>query len=67
MERVYVAGVSMTPFGKFLDKSVRDLTRKAGADALRDANCEAGLVDAKILESRHASLVQLPCWVDILN
>ena len=45
MERVYVAGVSMTPFGKFLDKSVRDLTRKAGADALRDANCEAGMAD----------------------
>ena len=67
MERVYVAGVSMTPFGKFLDKSVRDLTRKAGTDALRDANCEAGMIDAKILESRHASLVQLPCWVDIIN
>ena len=67
MERVYVGGVSMTPFGKFLDKSVRDLTREAGTDALRDANCEAGMVDAKILESRHAFLVQLPCLVDILN
>ena len=67
MERVYVVGVSMTPFGKFLDKSVRDLTRKAGTVALRDANCEAGKVDAKILESRHAFLLQLPCLVDIIN
>ena len=46
MERVYMVRVSMTPFGKFLDKSVRDSTRKAGTDALRDANCEAGMVDA---------------------
>ena len=67
MERVYVVGVSMTPFGKFLDKSVRDSTRKAGTDALRDANCEAGMIDAKILESRHAFLIQLPCLVDIIN
>ena len=67
MERVDVVGVSMTRFGKFLDKSVRDLTRKAGTDALRDANCEAGMVDAKILESRHAFLIQLPCLVDIIN
>ena len=45
MERVYVVGASMTPSGKCLDKSVRDSTRKAGTDALRDANCEAGMVD----------------------
>ena len=50
MERVYVVGVSMTPFGKFLDKSVRDLTRKAGADALRDANCEAGQIPDGLVE-----------------
>ena len=38
MERVYVVGVSMTPFGKFLDKSVRDSTRKAGTDACVPSN-----------------------------
>lgn len=46
MERVYVVGVSMTPFGKFFDKSVRDLTREAVTDALRDANCAVHRVDA---------------------
>ena len=46
MERVYVVGVSMTPFGKFLEKSVRDLTREAVVAALRDANCDAAAVDA---------------------
>ena len=29
MEDVYLVGVSMTPFGKFLDMSVKDLTRAA--------------------------------------
>lgn len=37
MEDVYVVGVAMTPFGKFLDKSVKDLTREAVGDALADA------------------------------
>lgn len=46
MKRVYVVGVSMTPFGKFFDKSVRDLTREAVTDALRDANCAVHRVDA---------------------
>ena len=46
MERVYVVGVSMTPFGKFLDKSVRDLTREAVHNALSDAGCGVDLVDS---------------------
>ena len=37
MEDVYLVGVSMTPFGKFLDKSVKDLTREAVEAALTDA------------------------------
>ena len=46
MERVYVVGVSMTPFGKFLHKSVRDLTREAVHDALRDASCGVDRVNS---------------------
>ena len=34
MSDIYVVGVSMTPFGKFLDKSVKDLTREAVLGAL---------------------------------
>lgn len=37
MEDVYLVGVAMTPFGKFLDKSVKDLTREAVSEALADS------------------------------
>ena len=65
MERVYVVGVSMTPVGKFLDKSVRGLTREAGTDALRDANGDAGMVDPsncdeKLRECRAISTARAP-------
>jgi len=40
-ETVYIAGVGMTPFGKQIDKSIKDLTRDAVALALKDAGCEA--------------------------
>ena len=33
MEDVYLVGAGMTPFGKFLDKSVKDLTREAVDEA----------------------------------
>jgi acetyl-CoA acyltransferase len=39
---VYVAGVGMTPFGKHLDTSVKQLTRTAVEDALADAGCDKG-------------------------
>ena len=38
MEDIYIVGVGMTPFGRFLDKSVKDLTRAVVSDALTDAN-----------------------------
>ena len=37
MEDVYLVGAGMTPLGKFLDKSVKDLTREAVDEALADA------------------------------
>jgi acetyl-CoA acetyltransferase len=37
MTDVYLVGVAMTPFGKFLEKSVKDLTREAVEGALADA------------------------------
>ena len=37
MEDVYLVGVSMTAFGKHLEKSVKDMTREAVDGALRDA------------------------------
>ena len=35
MQEVYVIGVGMTPFGRHLDRSVKELTRWAVEDALR--------------------------------
>ena len=37
MNDIYVVGVGMTPFGKFLDRTVKDLTREAVNGALTDA------------------------------
>lgn len=39
MTAVYLVGVGMTPFGKFLDSSLKDLTRVATSEALADAGC----------------------------
>lgn len=43
MTDVYIVGVGMTPFGKFLEKSVQDMTTEAVGAALRDAGADAGL------------------------
>lgn len=46
MEAIYVLGVGMTPFGKMLERSVKDLTREAVEGALRDAGCERNDLEA---------------------
>ena len=46
MSKVYVVGVGMTPFGKFLDLSVGQLAVSAVGAALADAGCEAGRIDS---------------------
>jgi acetyl-CoA acetyltransferase len=43
---VYIAGISMTPFGKRLDESVKSLTTAAVRDALDDACIETGHIEA---------------------
>ncbi|MGA2552502.1 MAG: thiolase family protein [Burkholderiaceae bacterium] len=45
MEAIYVVGVGMTPFGRHLDKSVKQLTALAVGDALTDATLAASSVD----------------------
>jgi acetyl-CoA acyltransferase len=46
MDKVYIVGVAMTRFGKFLDKSVQDLAEAAVSSAMQDAQCDAARVDA---------------------
>lgn len=45
MIEIFVAGVSMTHFGKHVDLSVKDLTRMAVLDALKDAGGSLSDVD----------------------
>lgn len=46
MSDIYVVGVGMTPFGKFLNKSVKDLTREAVSGALTDAGIRKESIQA---------------------
>jgi len=46
MSKVHVAGVSMTHFGKHLERSLKDLAGEALTSVLEDANCEKGMLDA---------------------
>jgi acetyl-CoA acetyltransferase len=43
---IYIAGVGMTPFGKHLTASVKDLTRQAVTGALADAGCDLAQLQA---------------------
>lgn len=42
---IYVVGVGMTPFGKFREKSIKDMTREAVTSALSDAGLEADNIE----------------------
>ncbi|MCC6144069.1 MAG: thiolase family protein, partial [Candidatus Hydrogenedentes bacterium] len=46
MGKIYIIGVGMTPFGRHLDKSTKQLTAWAVQDALKDAGCEPKQVGA---------------------
>lgn len=46
LPRAYVAGIGMTPTGKFLDRSIKQLTADAVTAALADAGLEASDIQA---------------------
>lgn len=46
MSDIYVAGVSMTHFGKHLEKSLKDLTGEALAGVVQDAGCGKEAIEA---------------------
>lgn len=58
---IFIVGVSMTPFGIDLSRSLKELTREAVEGALRDAGCLIGQIEAAwfantsqgILEGQH--------------
>jgi acetyl-CoA acetyltransferase len=46
MNDIYVAGVSMTRFGKHLDRSLKSLAGEALEDVLKDAGCTTDMIGA---------------------
>ena len=46
MDTIYICGVGMTPFGRHLDKSIKQLTSTAVTAAMQDAGCEIPDIEA---------------------
>jgi acetyl-CoA acetyltransferase len=58
METIYVCGVGHTPFGRHLEKSVKDLTREAVSFALDDAGAEIAQIEAAYFASATTGALQ---------
>jgi acetyl-CoA acyltransferase len=58
MTDLFVVGVSMTPFGKFLDKSVKALTEEAVTAALQDAGCDRESIGAAFFANAAQSAME---------
>ena len=58
MGDVYIVGVSMTPFGRFYDKSVKQLTSEAVTGALNDASLEQNAVGAAYFANTTQGLLE---------
>jgi len=57
MRDVAIVGAGMTRFGKYLDRSMKDLGREAVADALQVAGIEAGGIEAAVVGNAMAGLI----------
>jgi acetyl-CoA acyltransferase len=57
MNRVMIAGVGMTPFGKSPGRGIRDLARTASAEALADAGVDAAAVQKVFFGNAVAGVV----------
>jgi acetyl-CoA acetyltransferase len=58
MSDIYIVGVGMTPFGKFLDRSVKDLTREAVTAALADAGAAVDDIEAAWFANTAQSILE---------
>jgi len=58
LDAIYVVGVGMTPCGKFLDRSVKDLTQEAVSAALLDAGIDVGSIDAAFFSNAGQSSIE---------
>lgn len=53
----FVAGVGMTRFGKFVDRSISSLAQDAVDEALGDAGCAADAIDAAVFSNAAAGII----------
>ncbi|MBO6783005.1 MAG: thiolase family protein [Alphaproteobacteria bacterium] len=58
MPDIYIVGVGMTPFGRFLDRSVKDLTREAVSGALADAGADVSDIEAAWFANASQSILE---------
>ena len=58
METIYVCGVGMTPFGRYPDKSIKQLTSEAVNAALQDANGQIADVQAAYFSASTTGYLQ---------
>ena len=58
METIYVCGVGMTPFGRYPDKSIKQLTSEAVNAALQDANGQIADVEAAYFSASTTGYLQ---------
>ncbi len=57
-QNAYIAGVSMTRFGKFLDRSLKDLTAEAVNGALQDAGLNKKQLEAAYVGNVGAGVIE---------
>lgn len=57
-EDIYVAGISMTPFGVFQDLSVKQLSHRAVNEALADAGAQIGDIGAAFFSNAAQDLLE---------
>ncbi|KJC53281.1 thiolase family protein [Bradyrhizobium sp. LTSP857] len=57
-EEVFVVGVGMTRFGRWLDRSLKSLVTEAVLQAIRDANCRAADIEAAFFSNTTQSIIE---------
>ncbi len=57
-EEVFVVGVGMTRFGRWLDRSLKSLVAEAVLQALKDANCRAADIEAAFFSNTTQSIIE---------
>jgi len=58
MDPVYIVGIGMTPLGRHIEKSVKQLTRIAIDAALADAGCAKEVIDAAWFSNTRQGLME---------